>query len=87
MAKPFTIDRRQLLVSGAAVTATGIMPADACAEAADTGGLAPASISESEPAALNFCPATLQRLAWISTERYSPNSRTAPSQSAESLAC
>jgi hypothetical protein len=26
-------------------------------------------------------------LAWISTERYSPNSRTAPSQSAESLAC
>ena len=26
-------------------------------------------------------------LAWISTERYSPNSQTAPSQSAESLAC
>ena len=27
------------------------------------------------------------RLAWISTERHSPNSQTAPSQSAESLTC
>jgi Bifunctional DNA primase/polymerase, N-terminal len=31
--------------------------------------------------------AARRTLAWISTERYSPNSRTAPSQSAESLAC
>ena len=27
------------------------------------------------------------KLAWISTERHSPNSQTAPSQSAESLTC
>jgi Zn-dependent protease len=37
--------------------------------------------------ALAIAAALAFRLAWISTERYSPNSRTAPSQSAESLAC
>ena len=29
----------------------------------------------------------IMTLAWISTERHSPNSQTAPSQSAESLTC
>jgi hypothetical protein len=65
MAKPFTIDRRQLLVSGAAVTATGMMPADACAEAADTTGLAPATITESEPPAWNVCAVTARRIEEI----------------------
>jgi hypothetical protein len=54
---PFTIDRRQLLVSGVAVTAIGIIPADVRAEAANTIGLAAATISESEPPAWNVCAA------------------------------
>jgi hypothetical protein len=48
------------------------------------------AIANSSPHMLGlaFTPVTPQKLlAWISTERYSPNSRTAPSQSAESLAC
>jgi hypothetical protein len=32
-------------------------------------------------------PTAKKRLAWISTERHSPNSQTAASQSAESLTC
>jgi hypothetical protein len=63
--QPFTIDRRQLLVSGAVITTTGIMPADARAEPADITGLAPATISELEPPAWNVCAVTARRIEEI----------------------
>jgi hypothetical protein len=63
--QPFTIDRRQLLVTAMTVTATGIIPADARVEAADTTGLAPATKTESESPAWNVCSATARRIEEI----------------------
>jgi hypothetical protein len=62
---PLSIDRRQLLTSAVAVTATGILPGTKRGDAAAADVLQPSPLTPQQAEPPNFCGATARRLVEI----------------------